>query len=160
VRHNPTGADIRQYFGSLVDKNGPLPDPATGVKSKCWLWFGSVNDQGYGRFRSSAKTYMATRFAWQEMGNRDPGALTVSTRCRNKLCVRHLSTRTRAEIMASVSRRWASGEASHLARVSSKQVLLIPQALHKGQRYPEHPAIFRVGSTRSLGTPGLTYAEA
>jgi hypothetical protein len=27
--------------------------------------------------------------------------------------------------MASVSRRWASGEASHLARVSSKQVLLI-----------------------------------
>jgi hypothetical protein len=36
-----------------------------------------------------------------------------------------MSTRTRAEIMASVSRRWASGEASHLARVSSKQVLLI-----------------------------------
>jgi DNA-binding MarR family transcriptional regulator len=65
---------------------------------------------------------MARRFAWQEMGKRDAGALTVSTRC----------TRTRAEIMASVSRRWASGEASHLARFSSKQVLLIRKLYIKG----------------------------
>jgi hypothetical protein len=75
-----------------------------------------------GRFKAGGKTYMATRFARQEMDKPDPGALTVSTRCSNKLCVRHLSTRTRAAMIASVSRRWASGEASHLARVSSKQV--------------------------------------
>jgi hypothetical protein len=132
VRHNPIEADIRQYFWSLVDKNGPLPDPATGVKSKCRLWLGSVTDQGYGRFRSGGETYMATRYAWQEMGKPDPGALTVSTRCSNKLCVRHLYTRTRAEIMASVSRRCASVEASHLARVSSKQELLIRKLYTKG----------------------------
>jgi hypothetical protein len=71
VRHNPIEADIRQYFWSLVDKNGPLPDPATGVKSKCRLWLGSVTDQGYGRFRSGGETYMATRYAWQEMGKPD-----------------------------------------------------------------------------------------
>jgi hypothetical protein len=65
-------------------------------------------------------------------GKARPGALKVSTRCSNKLCVRHLSTRTRAEIMASVSRRWASGEASHLARISSKQVLLIRKLYTKG----------------------------
>jgi hypothetical protein len=132
VKHNPTEADIREYFWSLVDRNGPFPDPATGVKSKCWLWLGSVNDQGYGRFRSGAKTYMATRFAWQEMGKADPGALTVSARCENKLCVHHLYTRTRAEIMASVSRRWASGEDSYLARVTSKQVLLMRKLYAKG----------------------------
>jgi hypothetical protein len=86
VRHNPTEADIRGYFWSLVDKNGPLPDPATGVKSKCWLWLGSVTDQGYGRFKAGGKIYMARRFAWQQMGKPDPGALTVSTRCSNKLC--------------------------------------------------------------------------
>ena len=125
MRHNPTEADIRQYFWSLVDKNGPLPDPTTGVKSKCCFWRGSVTDQGYGRFKAGGKTYMATRFAWQEMGKPDPGALTVSTRCENRLCVRHLRTRTRVEIMDSVSRRWPSGEASQLARVTSKQVLLI-----------------------------------
>jgi hypothetical protein len=93
---------------------------------------GSVTDQGYGRFKASGKTYMARRFAWQEMGKPDPGAHTVSARCENKLCVRHLSTKTRAEIMASVSRRWASGEASHLARVTSRQVLLIRKLYTKG----------------------------
>jgi hypothetical protein len=113
VKHNHTQSDIRAYFWSLVDKNGPVPAPTTGVKSKCWLWLGSVTDQGYGRFKAGGAIYMARRFAWQEMGKPEPGALTVATRCSNKLCVRHLSTRTRAEIMASISRRWASGEASH-----------------------------------------------
>jgi hypothetical protein len=132
VKHNPTELEIREYFWSLVDKNGPLPDPATGVKSRCWLWRGSVTDQGYGRFKAGGKTYMVSRYAWQEKGKPDPGAHTVSARCENTLCVRHLYTRTRAEIMASVLRRWASGEASHLARVSSKQVLLIRKLYRKG----------------------------
>jgi hypothetical protein len=132
MKHKPTEADIRGYFWSLVDKNGPLPDPATGVKSKCWLWRGSVTDQGYGRFKAGGEIFMARRFAWQEMGKPDPGALTVSTRCSNKLCVRHLRSRTRSAIMASVTRRWASGEASHLARLTSKQVLLIRKLYTKG----------------------------
>jgi antitoxin component HigA of HigAB toxin-antitoxin module len=60
------------------------------------------------------------------------GNATVSTRCSNKLCVRHLNTRTRAEVMASVSHQWASGENSHLARITSKQVLLIRNLYAKG----------------------------
>src|ERR1700733_3505618 len=132
VRRNPTEADIREYFWSLVDKNAPLPDPATGVKSKCWLWLGSVTDQGYGRFKAGGKIHMISRFAWREKGRPDPGALTVSTRCRNKLCVRHLHLKSRAEIMASVTCRWASGEDSYLARVTSKQVLLMRKLYAKG----------------------------
>jgi hypothetical protein len=132
VKHSPTEADIRAHFWSLVDKSGPLPDPATGIKSKCWLWLGSVTDQGYGRFKAGGKTYMATRFAWQEMGKPDPGALTVSTRCRNKLCVRHLHLKSRAEIMASVTRRWASGEDSWLARTTAKTVLQLRKLYAKG----------------------------
>jgi hypothetical protein len=93
VKHKPAEIEIRKYFWSLVDKNGPLPDPATGVKSKCWLWLGSVSDQGYGRFKAAGKRYQVRRYAWEEMGRPDPGDLTVSTRCSNKLCVRHLSTR-------------------------------------------------------------------
>jgi hypothetical protein len=132
VKHNPTETEIWEYFWSLVDKNGPLPDPATGVRSKCWLWLGSVTDQGYGRFKAGNKIHMARRYAWREQGRRDPGALTISTRCSNKLCVRHLYTRTRAEIMASVTRRCASGEDSHLDRVTSKQVLLMRKLYAKG----------------------------
>jgi hypothetical protein len=132
LKHNPTEEDIRQYFWSLVDKSGALPDPATGVKSKCWLWLGSVTDQGYGRFKAGGKTYLISRYAWREKGKPDPGALTVSTRCRNKLCVRHLHLKSRAEIMASVSRRLAAGEDSYLARVTSRQVLLIRKLYAKG----------------------------
>jgi hypothetical protein len=69
---NPTYADIREYFWSLVDKNGSLPDPATGVRSKCWLWLGSVTDQCYGRFKAGGEIYMATRFSWKEMASPTP----------------------------------------------------------------------------------------
>jgi hypothetical protein len=137
VKHNPPDDDIRKNFWSLVDKNGPLPDPATGVRTKCWLWLGSVTDQGYGRFKAGGEMYMARRFAWLEMGKPDPDALTVSTRCENRLCLRHLDTRTRAEVMASVSHRWASGENSHLGSHHLQASAPDPQALQEGQRYPE-----------------------
>jgi hypothetical protein len=134
VKHSRTETEIREYFWSLVDKNGPLPNPATGVRSKCWLWLGSVTDQGFGRFKAGNKTYMATRFAWQEMGRPDPGTFTVSTRCGNRLCVRHLRSRTRAAIMVSVSRAkgWPSGERSHLARTTTKTVLQLRKLYAKG----------------------------
>ena len=131
MKHSRTETDIREYFWSLVDKNGPLPDPATGVRSKCWLWLGSVTDQGFGRFKAGNKTYMATRFAWQEMGKPDPGTLTVSTRCGNRICVR---SRTRAAIMVSASRAkgWPSGEQSPLARTTTKTVLQLRKLYAKG----------------------------
>jgi hypothetical protein len=134
VRHSSTETEIRKYFWSLVDKNGPLPDPATGVRSKCWLWLGSVTDQGFGRFKADNKTYMVTRFAWQEMGKPNPGSLTISARCGNRLCVRHLRSRTRAAIMVSVSRArgWPSGEQSHLARTTTKTVLQLRKLYAKG----------------------------
>jgi hypothetical protein len=62
---------------------------------------GLKTDQGYGRFRAGGKTHMASRYAWQEKGKPDPGELTVSTRCSNKLCVRHLYTRTRGQMTSS-----------------------------------------------------------
>jgi len=49
-----------------------------------------------------------------------------------QICVRHLYIRTRAEIMASVPCRWASGEQSHLARTSAKTVLQLRKLYAKG----------------------------
>jgi hypothetical protein len=132
VKHHPTEEDVREYFWSVVDKNGPLPVPATGVRSKCWVWLGSVTDQGYGRFKAGGETYMATRYAWREKGRPDPGELTVSTRCRNKLCVRHPHLKSRAEIMAAIPRRWAAGEDSYLARTTAKTVLQLRKLYAKG----------------------------
>jgi hypothetical protein len=75
---------------------------------------------------------MTSRYAWRENGRPDPGELTVSTRCRNKLCVRHLHLKSRAEIMASVPRRWASGEDSWLACTTAKTVLQLRKLYAKG----------------------------
>jgi hypothetical protein len=52
--------------------------------------------------------------------------------------------------MASVSRRWASGEASHLARVSSGQVLLIRKLYTKGN-VTQSALAERFGMSRILG---------
>jgi hypothetical protein len=132
VNRNPTADDISDYFWSRVDKDGPLPDRASGVKSRCWLWLGSVTDQGYGRFKIGGKTYQVSRFGWKCKGKSDRGGLTVSTHCGNKLCVRHQYTRSRAEIVASVPHLQRFGEDSHLARLTSKQVILMRKLYAKG----------------------------
>jgi hypothetical protein len=132
VKHNPTEADVLERFWSLVDKDGPLPDPSTGVRSKCWLWLGSLTGEGYGRFKAGGKTYQASRYAWSATGKPDPGSLTLSTHCGNRLCIRHLYTRTRAEIIASVPRPQRSGEDSHLARLTVRQVLLMRKLYGEG----------------------------
>jgi hypothetical protein len=46
----------------IEHKNGTLPEPATGIKSECRLWLGSVMDQGYGRFKAGGKTYLISRY--------------------------------------------------------------------------------------------------
>jgi hypothetical protein len=132
VRHNPTVAGIRKRFWSLVNKDGPLADPSTGVKSRFWLWRGSTNDQSYGRFWVGDKRYQVSRFAWMCKGKPDPGKLTVSTRCLHKLCVRHQYLRSRAEIVASLAPLQRAGEDSHLARLTSKQVILMRKLYGKG----------------------------
>jgi len=132
VSHKPTEADIRKHFWSQVDKDGPLPDPSTGVRSNCWLWLGSLTGEGYGRFKANGKIYQASRYAWSVTGKPDPGGHTLSTHCGNRLCVRHLYTRTRAEIIASVPRIQRSGEDSHLARLTVQQVLLMRRLYREG----------------------------
>jgi Sigma-70, region 4 len=132
VKRKPTEGEVLDHFWSYVDKNGPLPDPSTGVKSRCWLWLGSVTDQGYGRYKIGEKSYQVSRFAWKCKGKPDPGELTISTRCLNKLCVRHQYTRSRAEILSSIAPLRRSGEDSHLARLTSKQVILMRKLYGKG----------------------------
>jgi hypothetical protein len=50
MKRLPTDTGLIDYFWTLVDKNGPLPEKSTGVKSRCWLWIGSIRQDGYGWF--------------------------------------------------------------------------------------------------------------
>jgi hypothetical protein len=99
---SPFDPQLIEYFWSLVNKSGPLPDPSTGIKSRCWLWTGSQAESGYGRFRYKRTRYTPTRFAWRLKTGSDPGPLTISVKCQNKTCVRHLFSRTRSDMVRAV----------------------------------------------------------
>ncbi len=129
-----TDPQLINYFWSLVDKNGPLPEKSTGVKSRCWLWLGSVTDNGYGRFNYEGDRHSVTRFAWKLKTGRDPGPLTVSTRCQNKTCVRHLLSRTRSDLgKATVGHLKHQGEDHPNAKLTAKQVLRIRKLYATGK---------------------------
>jgi hypothetical protein len=129
-----TDADLIECFWSLVDKNGPLPEKSTGVKSRCWLWTGSIRRDGYGRFRFERRIFSPTRFAWKLKTGRDPGPLTISTHCQNKTCVRHLFSRTRSDLgRASGGHPALLGEDHPNARLTSKQVLQIRELYATGK---------------------------
>jgi DNA-binding transcriptional regulator YiaG len=126
--------ELIAYFWSLIDKNGPLPDPSTGVKSRCWLWIGSVRQDGYGRFKYDTILYQPTRFAWTLKTGRDPGPLNISAKCHHKTCVRHLVARTREELgRATVDHLRTRGEDHPNTTLTNKQVLQIRELYRTGK---------------------------
>jgi hypothetical protein len=140
VRHNSTEADVRELLLVPRGQERPCPTQRPASNQNAGSGLAQSPDQGYGRFKAGGKTYLVSRYAWREKGKANPGALTVSARCENKLCVRHLYTRTRAEIMASVSRRWASGDLNHaLPRDASQQMLRDRLRGPDRHRIPELP---------------------
>jgi hypothetical protein len=129
-----TDAELIDYFWSMVNKNGPLPEKSTGVKFRCWLWIGSIRQDGYGRFNFEGRVYSPTRFAWKLKTGRDPGPLTISTHCQNKTCVRHLFSRTRSDLGAATGGHPALlGEDHPNTRLTSTQVLQIRELYATGK---------------------------
>lgn len=62
-------------------------DPMSG----CWLWGGSLDESGYGKFTFYRKGHQswvgAHRVSWLLRGGDDPGKLMVLHRCDNPACV-------------------------------------------------------------------------
>jgi hypothetical protein len=129
-----TDTGLTDYFWSLVDKNGPLPEKSTGVKSHCWLWIGSIRQDGYGRFNFEGRIYSPTRFAWKLKTGRYPGSFAISTHCQNKTCVRHLFSRTRSDLgKATGGHPGFLGEDHPNAKLTTKQVLQIRELYATGK---------------------------
>jgi hypothetical protein len=73
--------ETNQRFDALA-----LPEPTSG----CWLWLGSTNNHGYGKFRigKGEARFMAYahRYAYAMQHGGVP-ALDLDHRCRNTACV-------------------------------------------------------------------------
>lgn len=75
---------------------------------ECWIWTGSVLNNGYGRIRWSDYCYLAHRFSWMVKYNSPiPEGLSVNHRCDQPLCVNssHLSLGDHATNMSEASQR-------------------------------------------------------
>lgn len=71
--HKRERVDAPERFWARVDKSGC-----------CWVWTGSCNNKGYGRFDGE----YAHRFSWRLLSGPIPDGLNVLHRCDNPPCVR------------------------------------------------------------------------
>lgn len=79
-----------ERFWRHVDKDGPIPEGHPDL-GNCWLWVGSCDPNGYGRFwagdrtpRGNPMAAYAHRFAYGTI----PKELEISHLCEVRTCVR------------------------------------------------------------------------
>lgn len=71
--------------GSMMDRFMSHVIPVT--ESGCWLWEGSCNDRGYGRFKYQGRNMYAHRACWLLHGGVIPKDLSVCHHCDVRCCV-------------------------------------------------------------------------
>lgn len=82
--------------------SGFIPEPNSG----CWLWFGELNNRGYGRMRQSVEPYkrrwfLAHIFSYERFIGPVPHGLELDHKCRVRSCCNpnHVEPVTRRENM-------------------------------------------------------------
>jgi hypothetical protein len=73
VARLPRGATEEERFWSKVDKSGD-----------CWLWLGSLNEEGYGKFHSGRSCVRAHRYAYKLLVGPIPPGLNLDHLCHTR----------------------------------------------------------------------------
>jgi len=96
----------------------------------CWLWTGSLNDNGYGHFWNDGLC-RSSRLSYQHHHGEIPEGLVVRHKCRNKHCVNpdHLEVGTHNENMQDKLR-----DGTYSRKLTEAQVLSIIARTSEGSK--------------------------
>ena len=100
-----------QRLWQKVNKNGPTPEHRLSL-GKCWLWLGSQNGKGYGKFYANGKKQYVHRFSYS-LKKEIPQGYVIDHICRNRSCIRpsHLRAITNMKnLLAKDSNIWNNGQ--------------------------------------------------
>ena len=57
------------------------------TESGCWIWLGSLNADGYGKFWANGKDWLAHRFSFEHFRGQIPNNVQLDHLCRMRCCV-------------------------------------------------------------------------
>lgn len=152
-RHNLKKLDVISSMGKL--QRGDFESRYVTVpEAGCWLWIGSINAQGYGRFSlgSKGQSTMAHRESYRRYIGPIPDGLFVCHKCDTPACINpsHLFVGTQLDNQRDrASKGRSRGEWNGRSHLTEEQVLEI--------RSSDLPDIH---FSRLLGIPRSTIAEA
>lgn len=111
-----------------------------GGPNECWLWYGSIDESGYGRISLHRRPTPVARVVWLVcFGEEVPQGAQVCHRCDNSLCCNptHLFLGTAKDNYHDAMRkgrmRWAVGEGNGQAKLTEWDVLEIRRRCASGE---------------------------
>lgn len=126
--------------------------PAPGMTTPCWLWQGSLNDWGYGRFSLNGRIVRAHRTAYVLAVGPIPEGLDIRHLCHVRHCCNpaHLEPGTHLQNMRDMvdAGRSLVGEQNPAAKVSDKDANEIRQREARGE--PQTQLAVEFGVTQGL----------
>lgn len=139
VRNCPSGKKITYLRAAkpfIPVKARFLTSVQIGALNECWEWTGSINSEGYGNI-NIGKTEKAHRFSYLAFHGKIDPLKVVCHKCDNPPCVNphHLFLGTREDnlkdCIAKGRAKYSHGESHRLAKLTSKDVLVIRELLSK-----------------------------
>lgn len=134
----------------MTDKERLFTRCKVDVKTGCWIWQGSKDNQGYGRMQYKGKVRITHRISMAEHCDFDiDSKLDVCHHCDTPSCANpeHLFAGTASEnILDSVRKeRWSKnrrGEKHGRSTITEKEVLRMRKLYSKGERIADIARLF------------------